>query len=159
MFKRNFSLMVLAIVLGAFVCSDATAGVKLLPGNGGGGNVRASRGNPCMGYNLSAPKCDGKACKIGWNCQICTNATGKHYKCVQLTCAAGYKAGKTSCSKCQKYEYKGFSGNQICGKCDVINGCLESGAGEEYTSFKYVIGVNVSGNKINSIEETGYRLK
>lgn len=159
MFKQNLRAMALVAVFGLFVCYDATAGVKFLPGSGASGNVRASRGNPCIGYNLTSAKCAGKACSVGWNCLTCTNAKGKYYKCTPLTCEAGYTPGKVSCAPCQKYEHKGFAGNQICGKCSVINGCLESGEGEGYTSFQYVNGVVVSGNKITNKEETGYRLK
>ncbi|MBQ8481357.1 MAG: hypothetical protein IJ532_02345 [Alphaproteobacteria bacterium] len=159
MFKKIFDIMSLVAVLGLFVCFDATAGVQFLPGSGASGNIRASRGNPCTGYNLTSAKCAGKACSIGWNCLTCTNAKGKYYKCTELKCEAGYTAGKVSCPPCQKYEYKGFAGNRICGRCAIINGCLENAEGEEYTSFKYVIGVSVNGNKINNLEETGYRLK
>ena len=158
-FKQKINLAVLVVVLVAFACFEAMAGVQFLPGSGKNGNVRASRGNPCMGYNLTTPKCAGKACKVGWNCQSCTNAKGTYYKCVPLACDTvnGYVAGRSSCAPCQQYEYKGFAGNQICGKCNIINGCLET-SGENTQPFQYVIGVTINRDKINNEKKTGYRL-
>ncbi|MBR1601036.1 MAG: hypothetical protein IJ677_05595 [Alphaproteobacteria bacterium] len=161
MFKHNCNIRVLVSVLGILICFDATAGVKLLPGSGASGNVRAKQGNPCAGYNLTTKKCDKKACAIGWDCLSCTNAKGTYYKCTQKSCDVtdGFVAGRTSCAPCQQYEYNGFAGNQICGKCSIINGCLENGNGDTYTTFQYVIGVTIKDDKVNSVQRTGYRLK
>ena len=44
-------------------------------------------------------------------CGKCTSKNG---------CADGYSATTTGCSDCQKYTTSGYSGNQVCGKCEAF---------------------------------------
>lgn len=156
--KRN--LIVIAVfVLSCIFCVNAWAGVQFLPGSGASGNVRARQGNPCAGYNLTQPKCRGQACSVGWNCPKCVNANGSFYKCTPLKCDSDYTPGKTGCAPCQQYDYKGFAGNMICGKCTIINRCIENASGDNYTSFEYLNSVTISGKNIIKHMETGYELK
>lgn len=156
MLKCSIKLTALALVLVGLCCGDALAGVNFLPGSGAGGSVRNQR--TCAGYNLREPKCNGKACAAGWKCSSCNNAIKTLYKCEQLPTPDGYTAGKQSCAPCQQYSYSGFSGNLINGKCEIIDGCLESASGSGYTSFSYLNGVTISGNSIEKITKTGYRV-
>jgi len=154
--KRNL-IKVAVFVWGCIFCVNAWAGVQFLPGSGASGNVRANHGNSCIGYLLTQPKCNNQACSAGWSCTKCVNDKGSFYKCYQLRCNSGYTPGKIGCPPCQKYEHSGFSGNLICGKCTIIDRCLESASGDGYTSFEYLNSVTISGNDVIEHMETGYQ--
>lgn len=157
-FTRNL-IIISVFVAGCVFCASAIAGIQFLPSSSSSGNVRKKQGNSCVGYNLSQPKCNGQACSVGWTCQKCVNAGGSFYKCTPKKCDSEYTPGKLGCAPCQQYDYDGFAGNQICGKCTIINRCLESASGDEYTSFEYLNSVTISGKDINKHMETGYKLK
>lgn len=157
--QKKFLLKSAALVLSVLVYAEAYAGVQFLPNGGAAKNVRNKQGNPCMGYNLSKPKCENMACAAGWNCASCTNARGTFYKCTQYKCESGYAAGKTSCASCQQYAYNGFAGNQICGKCENISNCLTSASSDDYTSFEYVNSVTISGKNVIENKKTAYKPK
>lgn len=156
--KGNFTGILILLLLNGFVCADANAAIKFLPANGNDtGGFRAPYSNSCLNYDLSSPNCQGKKCEEGWICDTCTNSSGTYYKCQPADTPLGYTVGLTVCEPCNEYLHKGFTGDFINGRCMPIKGCSQYRNDSEYTSFQYVIGVEVGDDAIRYIEETGYK--
>lgn len=156
--KTSLALILMPLVLGVFVCSEAVSAIKFLPASGNDtGGFRAVIDDSCMDYPLLAPNCQGKKCEQGWICDSCTNSVGTYYKCEPAITPVNYTAGVTSCEPCNEYLHNGFTGDLINGRCVVIDGCMENALNGSYEPFQYVIGVEVSDTGITYIEKTGYK--
>ena len=148
-----------ALILLCVFFSEASARVCFLPGGrclnefmvAGG---RAVQSVSCDGYNLTQIKCENKACEIGWDCESCTNAQGTFYKCTKKPTPEGYTPGLEKCSSsCQKYTWEGFTGNQINGRCEDLEGytSIKPNPCSTYIIPDYTCGVNIEGTEIKEL--------
>lgn len=156
--KNIFIKTSILIILCGILCTKAIAEVKFLPASDSNSEVfRVPIENPCTGYVMESPNCEGKKCEEGWVCSSCSNSLGTFYKCEEAKTPRGYTAGITSCEPCNEYLHKGFTGNLINGRCIPIEDCSENAVDDSYVAFEYISGVEVGDTEITYIEKTGHK--